>query len=212
MSRRSFRAFLCGALMGGLAIGLAAGAPALAQAQPKLGKWGIDLSAMDKSVAPGENFFNYVNGDWLKTAQIPPDRSSTGSFQDLQILSEDRLKTIVSDLEKTPESQLTVEEKKLRDLYDTFEDTTAIEAAGLKPVQADLDYLEGLKTHADVARAMASVRLSTQSIYAIGVGVDDKHPDNYSVNLIQSGLGMPDRDYYLKNDPALVRTRDAYRK
>jgi putative endopeptidase len=198
--------------MGGLAIGLAAGAPALAQAQPKLGKWGIDLSAMDKSVAPGENFFNYVNGDWLKTAQIPPDRSSTGSFQDLQILSEDRLKTIVSDLEKTPESQLTVEEKKLRDLYDTFEDTTAIEAAGLKPVQADLDYLEGLKTHADVARAMASVRLSTQSIYGIGVGVDDKHPDNYSVNLIQSGLGMPDRDYYLKNDPALVRTRDAYRK
>jgi putative endopeptidase len=107
---------------------------------------------------------------------------------------------------------LSVEERKLRDLYDAFEDTAAIEAAGLKPVQKDLDYLEGLKTHADVARAMASVKLSTQSIYGIGVGVDDKHPDNYSVNLLQSGLGMPDRDYYLKDDPALAKTREAYRK
>jgi putative endopeptidase len=188
------------------------GVPALAQNGPKLGTWGIDLAAMDKAVAPGDNFFDYVNGGWLKTAQIPPDRSSTGSFQDPQILSEERLKTIVTDLAKKPDAQLSVEERKLRDLYDAFEDTAAIEAAGLKPVQKDLDYLEGLKTHADVARAMASVKLSTQSIYGIGVGVDDKHPDNYSVNLLQSGLGMPDRDYYLKDDPALAKTREAYRK
>ncbi len=208
MSPRPSRVFLCGVLLAGLALG----APSLAQDGPRFGKWGIDLSAMDKNVAPGDNFFDYVNGTWLRTAQIPPDRSSTGSFQDLQILSEERLKTIVSDLEKKPESQLTVEERKLRDLYDAFEDTSAIEAAGLKPVQKDLDYLEGLKTHADVARAMASVKLSTQSIYGIGVGVDDKHPDNYSVNLVQAGLGMPDRDYYLKDDPALVKTRAAYRK
>ena len=208
MSSRPLRAVLCGALLTGLVLG----SPALAQDGPKLGKWGIDLAAMDKSVLPGNDFFDYVNGGWLKTATIPPDRSSTGSFQDLQILSEERLKTIVSDLAAKPESQLTVEEKKLHDLYDAFEDTAAIEAAGLGPVQQDLDYLEGLKTHADVARAMASVKLSTQSIYGIGVGVDDKHPDNYSVNLVQSGLGMPDRDYYLKDDPALVKTRDAYRK
>ena len=79
-------------------------------------------------------------------------------------------------------------------------------------MQKDLDYLAGLKTLDDVAHAMGSVRLSTVSIYNIGVGVDDKNPDNYSVNLGQGGLGMPDRDYYLSSDEAIVKTRDAYRK
>jgi putative endopeptidase len=202
------RVYLCGALIGAVAFAL----PAQAQGTPHYGKWGVDLAAMDKSVLPGNNFFDYVNGTWLKHAVIPPDRSSTGSFQKLQILSEERLKTIVSDLEKKPENQLTPDERKLRDLYDAFEDTAAIEKAGLKPVRKDLDYLEGLKTHADVARAMASVKLSTQSIFGIGIGVDDKHPDNYSLNLYQSGLGMPDRDYYLSDDPALVKIRASYHK
>src|SRR6185437_3669062 len=148
----------------------------------------------------------------LATAVIPPDRAQTGSFQDLQILSEQRLKVIVGDLEKQPYSRLNTEERKLRDLYDAFVDTAAIEARGLSPVQKDLDYLAGLKTLDDVAHAMGSVRLSTMSIYNIGIGVDDKHPDNYSVNLGQGGLGMPDRDYYLSNDEAIVKTRAAYRK
>ena len=90
---------------------------------PKLGKWGVDLTSLDKAVKPGDNFFLYVNGGWLKTAEIPADRSPTGSFQDLQILSEERLKTIVADLEKTPDNRLSPEERKLRDLYDAFVDT-----------------------------------------------------------------------------------------
>lgn len=214
MSRFRFAGLACGVLVcGALASGGLAGwalLPAQAQDAHTFGTWGVDLAAMDKAVKPGNNFFDYVNGDWLKTAVIPPDRSSTGSFQDLQILSEERLKTIVADLMKKPDGELTAEERKLRDLYGAFEDSTAIEAAGLKPAQKDLEYLEGLKTHADVARAMASVALSTQSIYGIGIGVDDKHPDNYSVNLYQSGLGMPDRDYYLKDDAPLVKIRQAY--
>jgi putative endopeptidase len=195
--------FLCGALL--VAI------PAFAVDSPKLGKWGVDLTSLDRSLKPGDDFFLYVNGGWLKTAEIPPDRSSTGSFQDLQILSEERLKTIVEDLEKTPESKLAPEERKLRDLYDAFEDTAAIESKGLQPVQKDLDYLANLKTLDDVARAMGSVRLATMSVYNIGIGVDDKNPDNYSVNLSQAGLGLPDRDYYLSGDEAIVKTRVAYR-
>ena len=198
--------FLCGALL--------AATPVLtpAWAAPKLGKWGVDLSSLDKAVKPGDNFFLHVNGGWLQTATIPADRSSAGSFQDLQILSEERLKTIVSDLEKTPEAKLAPEEKKLRDLYDAFVGTAAIESRGLQPVQKDLDYLAGLKTLDDVAHAMGSVRLATTSVYNIGIGVDDKNPDNYSVNLSQSGLGLPDRDYYLSSDEAIVKTRVAYRK
>ena len=144
--------------------------------KPKLGSFGVDLSSIDDTVKPGDNFFLHVNGKWLKTAVIPPDRSQTGSFQDLQILSETRMRAIIDDLEKKPRDQLNDEEKKLRDLYDSFENTDAIEANGLKPIQKDLDYLNGLQTPADVARAMASVPLATSSIYSIGVGVDDKNP------------------------------------
>jgi len=198
-----FLAFLCGALL--------ATSPALAQTALKFGTWGVDLTSMDTSVKAGDNFFLHVNGKWLATAVIPPDRAQTGSFQDLQILSEQRLKTIVADMEKN-QGRLTGEQRKLRDLYDAFVDTAGIEARGLAPVQKDLDYLAGLKTLDDVAHAMGSVRLSTMSIYNIGVGVDDKNPDNYSVNLGQAGLGMPDRDYYLSNDEAIVKTRAAYRK
>ncbi|MGH6829129.1 MAG: M13 family metallopeptidase [Rhizomicrobium sp.] len=186
--------------------------PAAAADKPQFGTFGIDLAAMDKSVKPGDNFFLYVNGNWLKTAVIPPDRSQIGSFTDLQILSEKRMRAIVNELEKKPYTALTGEEKKLRDLYDAFEDTKAIEANGLKPVRHDLDTLANLKTKEDVARAMASIPLGTMSIYDIGIGVDDKHPDNYSVNLDQSGLGLPDRDYYLSDAAPLVKTRAAYRQ
>src|SRR3954462_2145840 len=196
--------FVCGALL--------AATPVLAQTTPKFGTWGVDLTSLDKAVKPGDDFFLYINGGWLKTAEIPADRSSTGSFQDLQILSEERLKTIVGDLKKKPDNRLPVEERKLRDLYDAFVDTQAIEARGLAPVQKDLDYLARLQTLDDVAHAMGSVKLSTMSIYNIGIGVDDKNPDNYSVNLSQAGLGMPDRDYYLSSDEAIVKTREAYRK
>ena len=209
MSRFPVVVVLCGLLCAACASsGQWGGAPQ----KPKLGAWGVDLTSLDTAVKPGDDFFLHVNGGWLKTAEIPADRASTGSFQDLQILSEERLKTIVADLEKKPEDRLPVEERKLRDLYDAFMDTATIEAKGLTAVRADLDYLAGLKTPDDVAHAMGSVRLSTMSIFNIGIGVDDKNPNNYSVNLGQAGLGLPDRDYYLSSDAAIVKTRTAYRK
>ena len=98
MSRRRSVAVLC--------LALCASCAPLTGSAPKLGQWGVDLTSLDRVVKPGDNFFLYVNGGWLKTSEIPADRASTGSFQDLQILSEERLKTIVGDLEKKPESQL----------------------------------------------------------------------------------------------------------
>ena len=207
MSRLSALALLCGVLCTSCAT-LRQDAPSGA----KLGKWGVDLTSMDSATKPGDNFFLHVNGGWLKTAQIPDDRASAGSFQDLQILSEQRLRTIVEDLSKKSQSRMSVEERKLRDLYDSFVDTDAIEAKGLEPVRKDLDYLAGLSTHEQVASAMGSIRLSTQSIYGIGMGIDDKNPNNYSVNLSQSGLGMPERDFYLSTQAEMVKTREAYRK
>src|SRR5690242_9255373 len=93
--------FACGALLLVTPV-LAQSSPQSADpVAPKFGQWGVDLTSLDKAVKPGDNFFLYVNGGWLKTAEIPADRAQTGSFQDLQILSEERLKTIVADLKKT---------------------------------------------------------------------------------------------------------------
>ena len=181
-------------------------------AKATLGTWGVDLTGMDTSVKPGNDFFSYVNGNWTKTAVIPADRSSTGSFQNLQILSEKRMRAIVDELEARPYSQLSADERKLRDLYDAFVDQKQIDERGLEPVKADLARIAALKSLKDVARVMGSVRLGTESIYNIGIGIDDKNPDSYSVNLLEGGLGLPDRDYYLLDDKALVTTRDAYKK
>ena len=204
--RKSALPLFCAGLLG---LGMLA---ALAQDAPRFGTWGVDLSAMDKSVRPGDNFSDYVTGTWAKTAVIPPDRSRIGGFTDLQILSEKRLRAIIDALHARPAARLTVDERKLRDFYDSWMDTAAIEAKGLTPLKADLAQIAALKTPEDVARMMASPRISAGAIYGYGIGIDDKHPDNYSLNLMQAGLGLPDRDYYLSDNPELVKTRAAYRK
>ncbi len=190
-------------------------APAMAQEQTahaQFGTWGVDLQAMDKSVKPGDDFFSYVNGTWLKTAQIPPDRASTGAFLSLRILSETRMNDIMQALEAKPAGDLSDEERKLRDFYDAFVDQKQIDSRGLAPAKHDLGYLASLKTRADIARAMGNPRLLASGPFDLGIDVDPKNPNAYVLNLEQSGLGLPNRDYYLRDDPAIVTTRDAYKK
>jgi Predicted metalloendopeptidase len=171
----------------------------------------VDLTGMDRSVKPGDDFYMFVNGTWQKNAVIAADRSSTGSFQNLAILSEKRMKEIVAELEAKPVDQLSPEEKKLRDLYDGFVDTKAIEARGLEPVKADLAMIGKLKSLKDVARVMGSPRLAAGSIFGLGIGVDDKDSSKYSVNLTPEGLGLPDRDFYLLDEAGIVKVREAYK-
>ncbi|GAA0532083.1 putative metalloendopeptidase [Rhizomicrobium palustre] len=177
----------------------------------ELGTWGVDLSGMDKNVKPGDSFYNYVNGAWDKQAVIPADRSGIGSFQSLAILSEKRMKEIVAGLEAKPVDQLTPDEKKLRDLYDGYMDEKAIEAHGLEPAKADLARIASLKSLKDVAKLMGSPNVSAGSLFAAGIGIDDKNPDHYSVNVSAAGLGMPDRDFYLLTNADIVKVRDAYK-
>jgi putative endopeptidase len=186
--------------------------PAAPQAQPALGAWGVDLTNMDRSVKPGDNFFLFANGTWVKNAVIPPERASAGSFQDLQILSEKRMKEIMADLDAKPYQSMNDEEKKLRDLYDAFEDTNEIDMRGLGPAKKDLAYLSHLKTLTDVARAMGSVPLSLPSVFNASIIVDKKNTNAYVIGVGQGGLGLPDRDYYLRDDKDLAATREAYKK
>ena len=182
-----------------------------------IGAWGFDLSGMDTSVKPGDDFFEYANGAWFKRTEIPADRTSIGSFQELRILSEQRMKDLIADLHAKAPATLTAEEHQILDLYDGYTDSAAIEAHGLDPIKADLARIAGLKTLDDVAALMGDPAspafIDGSSIVADRIGVDPKNSNIYEVTATQSGLGMPNRDYYLKTDDAgLATTRDAYKK
>jgi putative endopeptidase len=175
----------------------------------QIGTWGVDLAGMDTSVKPGDDFFRYVNGSWLDQAVIPPDRSNIGSFTDLAILSETRTIAIMRDLESRPDT-LSADEKKVRDLFHSYVDTARIEELGLAPAQKELAALNGLRTHEQVAAAMGSVPMGTVSLFDVYIAADDKHPNQYVVNVLHGGIGLPERDYYTRDDTKAVR--EAYRK
>jgi putative endopeptidase len=174
--------------------------------------WGVTLEYLDASVPPGKDFFRYTNGGWLKTATIAPDRRMAGVNLDLDRGNEAKLWTILSTLSFKRDAALSVEERKLRDFYDAFIDVAAIEAAGLKPVRADLQRIAALGSAADVAAFMATPATRAAGPFATRITIDQKDPSAYIVRLTHSGLGMPDRDYYLREDKDIVATREAYRK
>ncbi len=210
--RKSLVVF-AGLLLAGCSMGNDKPATTMAPApapKTQFGTWGVDLTARDLSVKPGDDFFMYANGTWYKNVVIPSDRASIGSFQNLRITSEKRMIEIAGSLDA--KSDLTDEEKKLRDLYDAYMDQAQIDAAGLTPAQHDLDTIAHLKTKGDVAWAMADPRLGAFSLFGIAVYADAKDTNKYAVYLGESGIGMPNRDYYLKSDPELAKTRDAYKK
>jgi putative endopeptidase len=184
-------------------LGLATGLPAVAP-------WGVNLDYLDQSVAPGADFFRYTNGGWLKTAVIPPDRRSAGINLEVDKTNEERLRTIVASLRARPQGSLSPEERKLSELYQAFTDTSRIEAAGMSPVRADLDRIAALKTPEEVAAFMGAPATGMYGPFAALITVDEKNPNTYVVRLGQSGLGMPDRDYYLRDDKETAATRTAY--
>jgi putative endopeptidase len=191
-----------------LALALCAGAavlqPAIAAdegstATPHYGVWGFDLGGEDKSVKPGDDFFRYANGTYLKTLVIPSDRTRYGNFDALTVLSENRLHAILDEEAAHPGPSAT--DKKIAAFYKAYMDEARIEKLGLTPAQADLAKIKAAKTKSDIAALMgASEKGYGGSIVYVGVRADAKDPDHYTVYMGQSGLGLPDRDYYLKPD------------
>jgi putative endopeptidase len=205
------------ALVGTAALACAALAATPPAGKAAIGAWGFDLTGMDRSVKPGDDFFEYANGAWFKRTMIPPDRTSIGSFQELRILSEQRMKDLIAGLHAKDPATLTPEEHQILDLHDAFTDTAGIEARGLDPIKPDLARIAALKSLDDVAALMGDPAFPSwgegDSIAADRIVPDAKNSNVYVVTATQSGLGMPDRDYYLKtDDPGLATTRDAYKK
>lgn len=176
----------------------------------QIGTWGFDLGTMDRSIKPGDDFFRYANGTWMKNTQIPADRTRWGSFNILAAKSEQDVKDLVQQVSSKPQTPGSTEQK-VADFYSSYMDTKAIEAAGLKPFQADLARIAGVKTLDDVAALMGDPSIAGNAPFGWGFGLDDKNPDRYSVDIVQAGLGLPDRDYYLKDDPKFVEARTKYR-
>ena len=189
---------------------LAMNAGAFAKGGAGIGTWGFDTAGMDKSVKPGDDFFNYVGGTWMKNNQIPADRSSWGSFQMLAAKSEADVKAIIDEVAGKKNAPGSVEQK-VADYYNSYVDTAAIDAAGLKPFEADLARIQGLKSYEEIAAFIGEPGIPSNSPVGWGIGLDDKNPNRYAINIGQGGLGMPDRDYYLKPDQKFAEARAAYK-
>ncbi|MEG3169351.1 M13 family metallopeptidase [Sphingomonas sp. LB3N6] len=169
------------------------------------GTFGFDEKGMDKTVQPGDDFYTFANGNWAKTNPIPADKSNYGSFNLLSDLSETRTRGILDTAAKDPNS-------KIGRAYATFLDTGTIEAKGLAPIRPWLKTIAALTDRAQYPALLAEAdRAGIRGPFGGGVGQDDKSPEQYALSLGQSGLGLPDRDYYLSTDAKLVEARNAYR-
>ena len=178
--------------------------------KPKLGTFGVDQSAMDTSVTPGDDFYAYVNGSWMKRTEIPADRASWGGFAILRDLSDQRTRSVIEDSAKTEHPAGSVEAK-IGATYSSFMDAAAIEAKGAAPLKPYLDEIARIQTPTDLARAMAQAnRHGVGSPIGIGVAQDRRDNSQYTVYASQGGLGLPDRDYYLKDDPKSADIRAKY--
>ena len=171
------------------------------------GAFGLDLYSMDTATEPGDDFFRFVNGTWYDEFEMPADRTRYGSFTLLREKSEQRVKFIIDDLAAAKPDPKTLEGK-VAAYYNAYVDTDAIEAADLAPVQPYLDQIDAIETREDLARVFAKVGYA--SPIGGGVGIDAKDTENNIFYISQSGLGLGDRSYYLKEDEKNQETRDGY--
>jgi putative endopeptidase len=192
------------ATYGAPATTLLAAAQATAPGRAQYGTFGFDTAGMDRSVSPGDDFFEYANGTWIKNNQIPADKSRYGMFNVLDDLSRERTRTIINEQSKDPNS-------KIGNAYASFMDEQAIEAKGLAPLNPWLNRIKAIKGKTGLPALYAEAdRIGVNIPVRMFVGQDRKASDRYAINMSQSGLGMPDRDYYLSSDPKLVETRNKY--
>jgi putative endopeptidase len=172
---------------------------------------GIDTQYIDSSVRAQDDFFRYLNGKWLQTAEIPSDRSSSGTFIQLREDTVPQLRSII-EADQAAHPKAGSDAKKIADLYSSFMDEKKLDTLGYKPLAGELQRIRALKDKKGVPALAAHLsEIGVTTPYGIGVAQDAKESTKYATYIRQSGLGMPDRDYYLKtDDPKMVATRAKY--
>ena len=180
---------------------LASAAPAAeaaaGAASPRFGAWGFDLSGRDTTVSPGADFYRYANGSYVKALVIPPDRSRYGAFDALAELSTERVRSVLEAAAANPAA--TGDEAMIGAFYHAFMDEARAEALDARPLADDLAAVEAVKDRTALASLMGRANSAYfGALFGVGIGNDFKTPDRYAIYLGQGGLGLPDRDYYLK--------------
>src|SRR5689334_1917411 len=158
---------------------------------PQIGSFGVDLTARDLTVKPGNDFNNYCNGTWLKTAQIPADRTSWGAFDMLAVKSENDVKAIVEGVAQHGGTAGT-NDQKIADFYKSYLDTAAITQKGLTPAQADLAAIANAAALSDLVNIAARPEFPVTWPVSMFIDLDARNPDAYTVIVTHSGLGLPD--------------------
>jgi putative endopeptidase len=195
---------------GAVALGAGLGpfsASSAAPASPQIAPWGFDLSGRDTVVAPGTDFYGYADGDYVQKLVIPPDRARYGSFDALQALSETRVHAILEKLAADPDA--TGEKGKIGAFYRAFMDEGRADALGARPIAPELAAIRAADSREKLAALMGEgAKGFYGSVFDVDVEVDEKDPDHYTTYLGQSGLGLPNRDYYL--EPSFAAQKAKY--
>jgi putative endopeptidase len=175
--------------------------PAPSTTAQRYGTWGVDLEGMDRSVKPGDDFFKYVNGKWAATTQIPPDKTGYGAFAVLGDLSEARVHALLDRWAADKSLKAGSDEVKVAIVYRTYLDEATVEKLDAKPIQPYLDAVKKAKTHEDMARSMGgAARGFGSSFFGANIGDDAKSPDKNVLYISQGGLGLADREFYLRDN------------
>ncbi len=184
-------------------------APAAAYPQMTFGSWGVDTAQIDPAVDPGDDFNAYVNGKWLAANEIPADRTRFGAFDLLRERSIESVQALVGDLVAANPAAGTPE-RRIVDAYQAFMDEDAINAAGLEPI---MPYLANIWQARDLT-ALADLfqQPGYPGLIAAGVTIDQRNPDAYAVGINFSGMGMPNREYYLEDSERNLTVRAAYKE
>jgi putative endopeptidase len=189
-------------------------APAAAAETPAPAKVlasGIDPANFDKAVKPGDDFYRAINGGWLARTEIPADKGDYGSFTKVYDEAQANLRTIIEDTAKSADKQPGSEAQKVGDVYAAFMDEAKVETLGVKPIEAELAGIDALKSKDDLPALMAHLAIIGVTTPIGGfVHQDNKDSTRYVIDFAQSGLGLPDRDYYLNKDQKFADLRKAY--
>jgi putative endopeptidase len=205
---------LRGRLLAGVVLGLAAAGVALAAPTAetptdpviRTGTWGFDTLGENPGVKPGDDFFSYANGRFLEELQIPADKSRYGLDYIMADTAERQVRAILES-SAAPSGSDVADAVKTRALYHAFMDQSRIDALGSKPLQPDLAAVRAVKTRDELAVLQSKVGTFQGSLFGVDIGADAKDPDRYAVYIGQAGLGLPDRDYYLKPEFAAKKAK-----
>jgi putative endopeptidase len=191
-----------------------------AQDAPKQETHGIDVANLDRSVKPGDNFHLYCNGDWIKRTEIPPDRSRLSVFATLTDVSDQRTAALVEEAAKSGGAAGS-SARKIADLYSSYMDETAIEAKGLAPLQPHLKAIAAISNKKELAAALGetlradvdalnNTSFHTPHLFGLWVAPGFNDSDHYAAYLLQGGLQLPDREYYLSDSEHMRDIRSKY--